>query len=287
MKIFDYTGKTIGDWYFIEKINSSGTSKYLCKCISGCGKEKIISSQKIYRDSKCAECESKKNFSLHLDKKHGKLTCVGFTEANPHRRLIVSCECGMKYKMKTNQFSRTSCCHKCRNGFIPGMILNGVTLLERIKGTLWKMQCHCGKIIEKRASLSKNRLATCGCDYKNKLLHEAEKKIGKKHGFLTVKKVLKNEKGRIRLLIKCKCKKTFEVDNGHEFKNYSCGCYKPISLPKGEKAFKATLKNCEVISMREFYKKNIYSIEELAEMFKKSKHYINRIVKYKIWKHVI
>lgn len=285
MKILDRTGSKIGNWDVLKKINITGKSEYLCKC--SCGKEKIFSSAHIYKISKCKDCESKEKILKHVGKKHGKLTCIGITDDKPHRKLIILCECGVKYTMKgVSQLNRSYSCKSCAGGYYPGLEINGIIILERVDNRIWRMKCHCGKIYEKIPNHDRGKFYDCGCVTKKKWSTEAEKKIGMKCGFLTVKKVLPSENGHLQLLVKCKCGTKLKINNGHEFKSYSCGCYKPISLPKGEKANSATLKNCEVISMRQFYEKGIYSEKELSEMFNKKPEYIRRILKKQIWKYV-
>ena len=164
-------------------------------------------------------------------------------------------------------------------GFHPGKRMGHCVLIENMGNRRWRKKCDCGTIF-----IGSCNKSDCGCVYKKRTLEEAQKKIGLKYHFLTVKKIVGNEKGHIQLLIKCKCGKEFIRNNGHEFKSRSCGC--ALSVPVGDKANNASLKNCEVISMREFYESKLYSLAELSVIFNKSQNYIFRIVKRHIWKHI-
>ncbi len=286
MKIFDHTGEKVGLWNIVKKLNESqrGTSIYLAKC--ACGHEKVASFDKISRTKSCISCASKQKSLAHIGKKNGRLTCIGLTD-DRHRRLIIRCECGLEYTMKgINQLTTSSKCKSCSRGFYPGLIIEGITMIERVASRTWKMKCHCGKIYEKVPNYDHGKFYDCGCVAKNKYLSEAEKKIGLKLGYLTVMKVLPSENSHLQLLLKCKCGKTITRSNGHEFKGYSCGCASFTAMPKGEKHVKATLKNCDIISMRELYESGVYTEMELAEIHGKPKEYIRRIIRKQIWKHV-
>ena len=277
MKILDHTGRKIGTWTVVEIVKSLRRKTYLLRC--DCGNEKTASSSHITRNIPCQACKTKIDHDSHIGEKNGKITCLGYDRKNNRPGFLIQCDCGKKYHVRGYyQFLLTSSCKSCRNGYHPGKRVGNSILLEPLQNRNWKRKCDCGTIF-----IAPMRLKDCGCFYKKKLLLEATAKIGKKYHFLTVKTILRNENGHNLLLIKCKCGKEFIRPNGHEFKSRSCGC--ELTVPVGEKANKATLKNCEVRSIRELNATGLYTQEQLAEMFKKSKGYISRIIRKKIWKH--
>lgn len=285
MKIFNYTGKTIGRWTFLEKVSVSGTSIYRCRCV--CGYERVISSQKVSRLPDCPICREKEKlerYRIHAEKqlgrRNGRLTLVAYKRLKKAHGYLVKCDCGSEVAMKMDQFCSTKSCKKCALGNWPGRIVNNTKLIQKIDRYNWQKECLlCGSIFQ-----GTGRQKDCGCSYKKRLFDLASKKVGSSYKNLTIKKVLHNENGHNMLLIRCKCGKKFTRPNGHEFKSISCGCLNKV--PTGDKASNATLKNYEVKSMREMYASGLYTIDQLAKIFNKSNNYIYRIVHRKIWKHV-
>ena len=274
MKINDHTGNIIGSWTVIEKIEVPGNHSYLCRC--KCGKEHTFSTKRINRITKCKDCIAQDHLSQFIGITHGRITCIGLGTKG---KLNVTCACGSNYDLKPYDFHKSESCTDCKHGYYPGNIINGCELIKRIKGKIWEKKCICGKIFQAISSK-----INCGCVNKNKLYNEAKKKIGHKYGYLKVVKIAGNENGHIQLLLKCKCGNTIIRNNGHEFKGYSCGCF--TNLPVGERSNSATLKDSEVISMRELFSSGLYSKEQLSEMFNKPVGYISRIIARDIWKHV-
>lgn len=173
-----------------------------------------------------------------------------------------------------------------------GKVIRGVMLLEKLEklpygnGYFWKMKCLCGNEFKAAARFSGKYFSNCGCVKDKYYYNKALEKVGLKYKYLTVKALLRKENKHHIFLMKCKCGKTFEKISGHHFKEQSCGCIKPHSIPKNDKAASAKLKNHEVISMRELHTSGLYSIKDLAEMFNLSENYVSRIVKKHIWKHL-
>lgn len=278
MRIFDHTGEKIDNWSVIKMIPGKGDKKYLFRC--DCGFEKLVSSQRVYRKASCLKCCSIQKYNSYKSERNGKLTCLGYGSNGKRHGLNAQCDCGkILFFGCYAQFQSTSSCKSCRSGFYPGKKTGNSTLIERIDGAFWKKRCVCGEVF-----VADSRKTNCGCIKKAKLIKEAESKIGNTYYYLTVKGLGGFDNGHLLLLLRCKCGKEFTRPNGHEFKGKSCGC--GMFLPTGEKARVATLKNWEVVAMREFYKSKVYSIDELANMFKKSANYISKIVTGKIWTHV-
>jgi hypothetical protein len=281
MKIFDRTGQKIRSWTVIKIVSQERRKIYLVRC--ECGTEKTINSGHISRLLTCQACNGRNIKAEHDARKgerNGKLTCLGHAMCGARHGYLIQCDCGTQYIVNCySQFKKTASCFSCKRGYYPGLKIGNCTLIKRIKGTYWEKKCECGTVF-----LGYPRKTNCGCLFQKRNLAEAENKIGLKYKMLTVKSIMGKKDGHIQLLIKCKCGNEFIRNNGHEFKSESCGCL--LKSPVGEKASKATLRNCEVASIREFHQAGTYTLEQLADMFKKSKGYITRIIKKEIWKHV-
>jgi len=278
MRIYDHTGERHGTWTItgIEPGINPKTYRYKCDC----GNEKLVPSRKVFRKAICLKCQSKIHYDKYKGERNGIISCLGHKYDGKRHGLAVRCDCGHEYWVGSyHQFIRTSSCKSCAHGFYPGKRVGCTTLIENMHNRLWKKKCDCGNIF-----ISKASKPDCGCIAITKRIREAEKKIGKKYHYLTVKKIIGNKNGHILLLIRCKCGKEFTRHNGHEFKSRSCGCELVVAV--GEKASKATLKNCEVISIRELHASGLYTVNQLATMFNKPTNYLRRIIGRFIWKHV-
>lgn len=280
MKIFNHIGEKIGEWSVIDGVKIEGVYKYILQC--SCGNKKFTTSSHFFRAtaSPCSQCTSKKCIENKIGEKNGRLTIIAYKKFYKRHGILVLCKCGNKIEMKNyKQFLKQKSCFLCKFGYFPGKEVNGITLIRRIKGTIWEKKCFCGKIFTGYA-----RKIHCGCKTINKYDNLAIKKIGLKYENLTVKKVLPRKNSHIQLLVKCKCGNKMICDNGHEFRSKSCGCV--TNVPVGEQHSNATLKNCEVVSIRELYKSGAYTLEEISSMFDKKKNYISKIINGSIWKHV-
>lgn len=252
--------------------------KYLCRC--DCGNERTTDSRHITRDSTCEKCKPIIQNNTHIGEKHGRLTCLGYQYTKNRHGLKVRCDCGRELNISCySTFLKTSSCKSCSRGFFPGKRTGNATLLENLHNRYWKKLCDCGTIF-----IGGTRKKDCGCFVKKKIIEGALKKVGTKFHSLTVKSIASYKEGHVQLLIKCKCGNQFIRNNGHEFKSRSCGC--ELHVPVGEKASNATMKNCEVISIRELHNSGLYSLEQLANMFNKHRSYIRRIILRQVWKHI-
>lgn len=114
-----------------------------------------------------------------------------------------------------------------------------LTVIKRVENSLDKRRrylckCECGNTtIVKAKYLNCGDTRSCGCykdmdNYKEKNYKEACKKIGEKHGRLTIIDVVLNEKqGKYQMLCKCECgsistKCYTKIKQGE---TVSCGCY--------------------------------------------------------------
>lgn len=278
MKIYDRTGEKIGTWNIIKLILTDRRKYYLIRC--ECGAERTANSSNIYRPLICRPCKVKNHHDTHKGERNGRMTCLGYVKVKNRHGYLILCDCGRQYTLNSySQFMNNSACKPCSRGIYPGKRIGHSTVIRLTQSRIWEKRCDCGTIFKGRPDKT-----NCGCIGKSRYLKEAHKKIGLKFKMLTVKSIYGNNDGHIQLLIKCKCGTEFIRNNGHEFKSSSCGC--EFSVPVGEKASNATLKNCEVISIRELYQSGSYSIEQLALMFKKSNNYMSRIVHRHVWKHL-
>lgn len=278
MRIYDHTGEKIDTWTVIRIIPDRPQKTYLFRC--ECGKEREVSSRHIYRKSGCKFCIGKKTVEDHLGERSGKITCIGHVHQKRRHKLLVKCDCGTSYIIDSyHQFLRTHCCESCRHGFSPGKENGNCVLIKRMNGRIWEKNCFCGNIF-----YGDSRKKHCGCQLIEKSINKAKNKIGLKFYNLKVIAIDGFKKGRLFLKVQCKCGKILSIINGHEFKSKSCGCY--FGIPVGENSAKATLTDTEVKTIRELYETGLYSEEELAKIINKEKHYVRRILKRQIWKHV-
>ena len=278
MRIYNHIGEKIGTWTVVSIIPDRPKKTYLFKC--ECGKEKEVSSAKVYRKAECKFCIGKKSVEAHLGERNGKITCIGHVHKNRRHGFLVKCDCGISYPVFSyHQFLRTQCCESCRHGFYPGKKTGNCVLIKRADGRQWEKKCNCGNIF-----IADSRKTNCGCQIQERKINKAKAKIGLKLNYLKVIGIEAYKDKHIYLKVKCKCGKILSIMNGHEFKSKSCGCY--LGTPVGEKSSKATLTDVEISSIRELFATGLYSEEELARMIHKSKYYVRRILKRQIWKHI-
>ena len=278
MRIYDHTGKKYGTWTVIKLIREEGRKYYLIRC--ECGDQKTVSSGHILRPFICRLCNVKNAHNAHKGEKNGRMTCLGYAKVKKGHGYLILCDCGRQYTVDNYaQFSKNYSCKACCKGIYPGKRIGYSIVIRRTQRRVWEKKCDCGTIFTGRPSKT-----NCGCITTSHYLTEARKKIGLKFHKLTIKGIARKNHGHIQLLIKCKCGNEFIRNNGHEFKSKSCGC--SHAAPRGEKASGATLKNCEVISMRELYEAGVYSIKEISNMLNKTENYTSRILLRDIWKHI-
>lgn len=111
---------------------------------------------------------------------------------------------------------------------------------KKIKGTVWKCQCDCGKYKSVRGvDLRTNKVTSCGCN------HIKEEKPNTKYGKLTIIKRVNNTKaGKAKYLCKCDCGNECEVTGSdlRSGKQISCGCIKS----KGELKIISILQKAQI-----------------------------------------
>lgn len=274
-KIYDFTIKEI-DF-------SSVPRKYLMECV--CGTKKTVTSQKITRSKRCRNCACREKSSKYIGKRFGRLLVLDNPRINNVRVLLVRCDCSKEYYGRPSAIERTTCCSGCRNGFYPGLSINGCTLIQREEKAKWRMKCKCGNIFIGTPSNQEIRNVTCGCSLRNKYYEKAKNKIGLKYFNLTIVSVSeKPEENHYIMTLRCKCGNFLSCKNGHEFKGKSCGCLD--HSVKGERAAHAKYRNFEIKALRDFHDSGQYTKQELSEMYSMDPHYLSRILERKIWKHV-
>lgn len=275
-------GEKINAWTIIAYHKESRKFTGQCKC--GFETKKNLCNFKTQQC--CQTCKYKDLNEQYIGKKFNKLTVIGSVYTNRSNKLKVKCQCGNEYLLKPYQLKYTIGCCKCKNGLFPGKIIDGLTLLEYLGDRKYKIKCHCGNIFETTPKKYLGKYVGCGCSKRSLLLEEAQKKVGLIYGNFKVKKVLGILDGNVILELKCKCGNTILRKNGQIYKSKSCGCLDKQSLPKGEKASNAKLKNVEVIAMRELYDSGEYTVPKLMEMYDLPYSYVRRIVTRKIWKNI-
>lgn len=278
-------GSVIGNWKVLSlyRKNSHVYFQFQCRCGSLVNK----SLQNIKKSLYCRRCSLDKLYEQWIGKVSGSLTVKEIVVNKNRRSLKVICSCGKENIMTPYHFNKSKSCKSCTHGRFPGTILGRRLLLKRIDGIVWMYKClDCGAIKEGSIKKYKGEYAGCKCLYRKSLILSAKEKIGLSNGYLKVSKVLPFENGRIPLLMKCKCGKTFKALNGHEFKSKSCGCIMQSDAFKGENKGCSRLKNDEVVFMREAIQSKVYSKEELCKMFNITINYLNRILNREIWKRV-
>lgn len=280
--ISHFIGEKINDWTIIEINTESRYVKYHVQC--KCGYKKYCQSSGLFKLTSCRFCIGK-SFSSHLvGKRFGKFLVLDNHIHEGKRKLKVRCDCSHEYYITPYQLKTQNSCKLCRFNLYSGKKIDGMELLEYLGYRKYKIRCVCGNIFEKIPRKWKGTYSNCGCVTKKKYLDRSNKYIGKKHGYLTVKKFLRNENGHNIYLIKCICGKIFERPGGHFFKSKSCGCRNNEFLPKGEKANNSKLKDNDILTIRQLYENKIYTLEEIASMFNITKNYVSRIVTKRIWK---
>ena len=277
-------GSQINDWKIIG-FSEGESVKYTIQC--KCGYVKQSSSKKLFLLTSCRVCQGKSKSDVHVGKTYGNFTVLDNPIYKGIRCLLVKCkQCENTFHSSFFIIKNQKSCRRCRFGFHPGKVIDGITILEKLDKGKYKMKCFCGNIFEKNPRKYLGKLTGCGCMVHLKYLNEVQNKIGKKFENLKINKILGNTNGHYVLEMLCKCGKKFKVNNGHEFKGKSCGCNNIKYLPKGENAPRSRFKNYEIIAMRELYTSGSYSINDLSDMYRCSNNYVYRIIKKMIWKHV-
>jgi hypothetical protein len=154
----------------------------------------------------------------------------------------------------------------------------------------WECLCDCGKThFVKGTDLKKGEVKSCGCIKFKKEKESRESKIGKKHGFLKIIKVIPRltigKTTSAFLECKCKCGKTTIIQMGKWGRNKSCGCYSGFQK-KGEENGLAALTNKQAYLIRQLYKSGSgYTQAQLAKMYKVDTSTINSIVNNHTYKN--
>lgn len=220
-------------------------------------------------------------------------TVLGYDYERKKVRYICQCKCGYKSTRTLNNFYQNCLhCGQCkRHGFktniySPGVVIQGMTLIKRVKAWRWEVKCICGKICEVNLRKYNGQYPSCGCKRKNRFLERAKKKIGKTYKNLKVTKVIGIIDKHIVLELTCKCGKKIRRNNGNEFKSNSCGC-DWHGKHKGELCnFSSKLTENDVLAIRQLYNAGVYSTHEIAKIFSITPGYVKPLIEMKRWKHI-
>ena len=276
-------GDKIKDWEVIKIIpgNTVKRCKYILKCKCGT----IVNG--LNKNNNCKICTLREKTKKKIGEIYGcfKVIDVFYEEGDLHQKLKVSCiNCNKKY-IKTHQITPTKHCVNCIDGYFPGKVIEGITLIERTGKGYWNLKCRCGKIYKSALTRYNGKLQTCGCKRRDEAIEKAKQKIGLKYGELKIIKLITDKPKNIYIELKCKCGNKITRPNGNEFKSKSCGCKWHGHSNLGEKSRWCKLTDVEVESLRDLYLSNCYSLEELSKIFNITVTYTKLIIKEKVRKN--
>ncbi len=96
-----------------------------------------------------------KRIKYKIGDKIGNWTVLNYNFERRLMRYVCECKCGRQSTKILSNFKENcpTCAQDKRRGFktfsfSPGLILDGLVLINRIKGPIWKVKCVCGKICE-------------------------------------------------------------------------------------------------------------------------------------------
>lgn len=188
--------------------------------------------------------------------KYGRLTVIKRDGKSSPTKWICQCECGNVCSVLGTQLRNgvTNSCgclkhdrivesnkNRAKKDIKSGDIYGELTILEKVgsnnKGTVWKCQCSCGKIIYKnRIDIKRAKHPSCGCYLKDPFNnYNFINEIGNKHGKLTVIEYAGRNSDN-KTLWKCKCDcGGIIVTTGKSLRaglTTSCGCIKSLGEEK-------------------------------------------------------
>lgn len=281
-KADDRVGEKINDWKLVSYDKKQREYSIECKC--GSILKKPIGN--IIKQKCCSSCHFKDKSKSYIGKKINKLTVIDSVHQENKNFLKVLCQCGNTYLLKPYQLKKINGCCKCKNGFYPGAIIDGMEILEYLGNSKYKIKCVCGNLFDTRPRKYLGKYPTCGCTNHSRIIAEANKNVGIKFEYFKVTKVLGVLDSHVILELKCKCGNTVLRRNGQIRKSKSCGCMDSKSLPNSEKASNAKLSNIEILAMRDLFESGNYTVQDLMDMYALNYSYVRRIVTRKIWKHI-
>lgn len=276
----------VNGWTILSFVHTDRL-KYLIKC--ACGKERLVASNKIISLRPCLLCKNKNIRDALIDTKVGEFNIISSEKIGNRHMYLAECKCGDRRLMTYNSLKRRKVCQSCRFVNFSGKVVQGCKLIRRVSSHIWEIKCRCGTLYKNVIRVDKRtneaRFRDCGCTKNIAYKNAANKKIGNKFGNL---KVIAVEKGfRHNMLVcKCICGNKIKIKNGHEPRQLSCGCARLTNKHNSERHARARFTNVEIISIRELSKSGLYTIQDLGLMFNVGPHYITRILKKQIWKHV-
>ncbi len=248
------------------------------KC--SCG---LVSIRSQVQNFICKKCKTLEHHKSKIGKIYGcfKVINVYYPLFKTRIYLEMICiNCGEKYS-KFGIPTITKSCKNCVDGYHPGKIIDGMTLIERVGKGNWNIKCECGKIFKSSLQRYNDKLSSCGCRRRKDAIEKAKQKIGLKFGCLKIINLIIDRPKKIFVNLKCICGKIITRPNGNEFKSKSCGCKWHGHSNKGEASHWCKLTDLEVLSLKDLYNSKCYSIEELMKIFDLSKSYLIDVIKGK------
>jgi hypothetical protein len=276
---YDLNGKKFGDLFVLSQSNIKSKVGTLWKCLCKCGKLINIQSSALTkgRRTRCRGC----TYEDLEGRRFGNQTVL--KRCFEKKKWIVKCDCGNEVLKSANLLKITKTCGKCESSLYLGKRFGRLTAIKihcyKNNECIFECLCDCGN--KKFVSISAiKRTASCGCLKYLNLLKSAQRLIGIRIGYLTVKKILGYENGTKRILFECKCKcgKVKKISRSRIRSALSCGCFLKGSRARGESHHAAKLKNWERDSIIKLNESKLYRQKNLAQMFNVSESIISRII---------
>lgn len=230
-------------------------------------------------------------------------------------KIICKCGCGnISSYFPSNVFSgKSTKCRFCQNVKEKPKKIGCIEILEKFRPSnsrsiIYKCKCKCGNIFERNWERLYNRkwIRCPKCPSKppplprkefakinayNKHLKSRDKILKLRNGYLKPIKFSHWESKRGRrfpyYICKCKCGKEITLKGYHIFAIKSCGCLQKERAPKGEKNWKAALKNEEAKIIRDLYNSNTgFRLIDLAHMYNVSESTISSIIRNETYREI-
>lgn len=211
--------------------------------------------------------------------KYGRLTVIRRDGNSSPAKWICQCECGNICSVIGSQlrFGNTNSCgclkheriiesnkNRAKKDIKIGDVYGELTILEKVgsnnRGTIWKCQCSCGKIIYKnRTDIKRAKRPSCGCYLQNPFNNSNFiNEIGNKYGRLSVMEYAgRNSDNKTLWKCKCDCGGTTIV-TGKSLRAglvTSCGCLNSLGEEKINNILQSL--NIKFITQKTF--KDLYS----------------------------
>lgn len=298
MSFQNLIGSKFGKWTIIQtEDNKIKYNHFICKCECGYVSPKPIHLTNLKKglSTKCSECAYLSKAKSKIGSRHNELLIQDVYRKDGRICYKVLCSCGRQ--KETVWISKdVKACGECITNKVTSMNKIGKSygLLKVIsyclETRLFFCQCSCGNTLHCLKNKINGLHPSCGCYNKELKLKNALNIVGFKFKDLKIVEFtgmkLNYGSSRAHYLVKCKCGKLLEKDISKVFVNNSCGCQIKQNRAKGVDQRCAKLTESDVLAIRELFASELYSRNDLCEIFSISKSALCAVLSRTTWKHI-